>query len=537
MSCEFAAGKLPQTRAHGMVPPTSIPPSSTAAEEIGATAGSTGAAPRWFTWLAALALLGYALFLGVRTTAVAGGSDSSGYLNSARLLAEGRLQTILRLPPEFHPPTIIDAKDFTPLGFLPSTRPGQITPTYPTGLPLHFAAAAKLLGWRAGPLLVEVLAALAAVVLCYLTARRLGLAVWPAASGAIALAACPVFLFTSIQALSDTLATTWALGAFYCALRGRTSTGWAAVCGFAYSIAVLVRPTNLLFALPLSIMLGLHVSRLLWFVVAGLPAAAWLALYNNIQYGGPLESGYGDIASAFSTVYGVPTAIHFAKWLGLFLPSVLLVLPFAALAHPSTRSRAWLALMLGFGMITGLYLFYDVSHDVWWCLRFILPAVPFLILAGLLGIEALARRLAERAGRLFRGAAAVVLAAWAVAASCYWTPSLHVFLVRTYEHNYAEAALAARERLPSGALVVVNNFSGTMYFYTDFPVLRADVVEAEEFRRHAETARRAGTPICAILFDFEEAEAFGPTRCPGRWRKLSSLANVGFWQLESTAPP
>lgn len=54
----------------------------------------------WFRVLAGGALDGYIVFLAPKTTAVAGGSDSSGYLNSARLLAAGRLQAELRLPPE-----------------------------------------------------------------------------------------------------------------------------------------------------------------------------------------------------------------------------------------------------------------------------------------------------------------------------------------------------------------------------------------------------------------------------------------------------
>ena len=41
-------------------------------------------------WLGLLALAAYAVFLARNTAVVAGGSDSSGYLNSARLFAEGK---------------------------------------------------------------------------------------------------------------------------------------------------------------------------------------------------------------------------------------------------------------------------------------------------------------------------------------------------------------------------------------------------------------------------------------------------------------
>ncbi|MGH7944421.1 MAG: ArnT family glycosyltransferase [Opitutaceae bacterium] len=463
-------------------------------------------------------------------TAAAGASDSSGYLNGARLLAAGKLQTQLRLPPELWPPSAADQRVFTPLGFVTSPQPTHMIPAYATGLPLHFAAAAKILGWSIGPRVIELFAAAAAVWLCYLVGREPGLPASLAGAGATVLAVCPIFLFTSIQALSDTLATTWCLAAFYCALRARQSTGWAAACGAALSIAVLVRLTNLFLVPALLVLLGLDWRRLIRFALAGVPAAAWLAFYNRHQFGGVLATGYGSVAGDFTPGNGVPTLIHFAKWLALLLPAILLILPVAALAGRSTRTRELLALAIAFCAIAGFYLFYDISQQVWWCLRYILPVVPFLIVAGLLGVEALARGPAARGRRGFRPLAAIVIAGWAVCGSLCWTNQLHVLLVQRYEQTYADASLVARERLPTGSLVAANNFSGSIYFYTEFPVLRADIVVAEEFVRYAAIARQAGRPICAVLFDFEEEEAFA--RCPGQWKRLSTHANVGYWRLE-----
>ncbi len=504
-------------------PCPSIPDSSSSRDGCAHT-------PRWFVWLGVFALTGYLLFLGGKTTVAAGGSDSSGYLNSARLLAQGILKDSLRLPPEFGQPPQADLRYFTPLGYLPPSEGTPIAPAYPTGLPLHFVAAASVLGWHAGPFLIELLAAAGALWLCYLTARELGINHWLAAAGAAVLAVFPVFLFTSIQTLSDTLATTWTLAAFYCGLRARTRKNWAAACGLAFSIAVLVRPTNVLFTPALLVLLGLDFGQLVRFGLSGVPAAAWFLLYNRHQYGSPLETGYPGFTTAFSTIYGIPTLKHFGKWLALFLPAVLLVLPFAAAADRFARGRALLALALAFLAVTVFYLFYDVSHDVWWCLRFILPATPPLILAGLLGVETLARGPGSRWPRAFRPAAALVLAVWALANSFYWTPKLHVLLVQGYEQTYADAGNAARERLPQNALVACNNFSGAMFYYTPFSVVRADVIEAPEFRHYASLAQKAGRPVCAVLFDFEEEEAFA--RCPGQWKRLSTLANVGYWQLQ-----
>jgi 4-amino-4-deoxy-L-arabinose transferase-like glycosyltransferase len=475
-------------------------------------------------------LIGYAVFIGQQAAIVAGGSDSSGYFNSARLLANGQLVDTLRLPPELGTsPATLRPAHFTPSGFMAAADRSHIIPTYPTGLPLHLAVAGKLLGWQWGPLLVVMAAAVGAVGLCYLVARELGLSPWLAAAGAIQLAVFPVFLFTSLQPLSDTLATTWSLAVVWAGLRARRSLPWAALAGVALAGAVLVRPTNLLLAPALLVLLGLDWRRLALCALGGLPGAVWLLIYNHQLYGNAFSSGYGDIFAAFAVSYGAPTALHFAKWLTLLLPSVALVLPFAALTRPELRGRPLLAFALVFAAITGCYAFYEVSHEVWWCLRFILPAVPALILAGLLGVEALARGPGMRWPRAFRPVVAGALALWALGSAVFWAPRLVVLMVPYYEQAYAEGALAARERLPKNALVAGLSFSGALYYYTDFAVLRWDQVEPQEFAAYAQRAHEAGRPVCAVLFESEEADAF--RRCPGAWALLAKVRNVGLWQL------
>jgi hypothetical protein len=487
--------------------------------------------PRWFLSLALLAFGAYILFLARHTVAVAAGPDSSGYFNSARLIAAGELRTQLRVPPEILSQPNLNRAHFSPLGFKLFPHHPDLVPSYPTGLPLHFAAAGKLLGWETGPYLVQILAAASAVWLCYLAARQLGLHYALATAGAAILAAFPVFIFTSIQTLSDTLATTWTLAALYCGLRARARRGWAVACGAALAMAVLVRPTNLLIAPGLIMLLGLNPRRLGLFVLGGLPGVIWLALYNHELYGGALRSGYGNTFEAFALHYGVPTALHFAKWLVLLLPAILLALPLGGLTRGAPRRRELAGLGLVFGAITGLYLFYDVSHDVWWCLRFILPAVAALILAGLLGAEALARRYRSGSFRHFRPAAAAVLVLWAAFASAYWVRQLHVLYVPGYEKAYGDMAQFVVERVPSHALVVCSVLTGTLYYYTDLPTLVYDSIKPEEFSRYVALARSADRPIYAAIFDIEEEEVLR-TRCPGEWKRLASVGNIGLWQLQ-----
>ena len=74
---------------------------------------------------------------------------------------------------------------------------------------------------------------------------------------------------------------------------------------------------------------------------------------------------------------------------------------------------------------------------------------------------------------------------------------------------------------------------GALYAYTDFPVLRADQIEAPRFARFAALAHAAGRPVCALLFESEEKEALHE-HCPGEWTRVATVKNLGLWRL---APP
>jgi hypothetical protein len=489
---------------------------------------ASAAVPRTLVWAAVGALLVYGIFLAGQTSVAAGGADSSGYLNSAKLLAAGRLTAPLRTVPEFGDAARAHA---TPLGFVATREVGRIAPSYPVGLPLHLAAAGLVVGWDWAPLVVSVGGALAAMVLCYLVGRELALSPVLAAAGTVVLGAFPVFIFIAIQPLSDVLATTWCLAAVWLALRSRRAADWAVACGAAFAIAVLVRPTNALL-LPALVLLLWGWRRWLNAALGGLPGALWLAYYNHALYGHPLASGYGGVT--LESAWFVPTAVHFARWMALLLPAVVLVLPLAALRDWRDRRRNLAALAVWFGTFAVFYALYDVSHESWWCLRFLLPAVPALILGAMLGVDALAR---SGVGRRWRHGGAIAgggLALWAVADSVFWTRDLHVFLTKRYELDYADSCRWARDHLPPNAIVACMAASGAIYYYTGLPVLRWDQISAEDFARYAPAAAAAGRPIYALLFAVEREEAL-QRRMPGRWEKLADFRGAAIWRL--TAAP
>src|SRR3954469_9352383 len=158
------------------------------------------ATPRWIRWLGLVSLLAYGIYMAWLFVPSAGGADSSGYLNSAKLLAHGKLVAPSRVIPELK---LTSPYHLVPLGFTCEPKPDSVrlAPTYPVGMPLQFAAATLVAGWTVGPYLVGVGGGLAAVWLCYRCARELGVSPLLAMIGAAALAFSPMFIFIAVQPL------------------------------------------------------------------------------------------------------------------------------------------------------------------------------------------------------------------------------------------------------------------------------------------------------------------------------------------------
>ncbi|MBC7368021.1 MAG: hypothetical protein H7343_14610 [Undibacterium sp.] len=485
-------------------------------------------APRWFAWLAAVVLLGYGAFLGYNFTPVAGGSDSSGYLNAAQLLTHGQLIAPQR---DFAGLTVSSAPQLQPLGFIADPSRSRLIPTYPLGLPAHLALASLLFGWTAGPLLIGVGATLAAMVLIYAIARELRLA-WPlAAAGAVLLGAFPVTIFIAIQPLSDVLATTWVLATVFAAFRARHSLGWAVATGVALSVAVFVRPTNLLLLPTIAVLLGRDRRSLVATALGGLPGALLLLAANSHLFGSPWRLGYVSIAEAFSFDYFGPTLLHFVKWLGALLPGIILGLAVVGFFLRRLTLRERLALALWFFVPVTFYAFYEFAHEVWWGLRFILPAVPALILAALVALDAFfARR------TLLLPTAAAILALWAAVGSVLWTRHFHTLLSKTYERAYADVGTWARAQLPQDTVILTNADSGALYYYTAFPILRWDQMSPAEFAAHAAHLTRAGRPLHLVIFVSEENYVLNE-RVPARWEKVAVIAQRSIWRYVGPATP
>ena len=478
-------------------------------------------------WPAAglILLLGYAAFIGMNFAPVAAGADSGGYLNSARLLAAGRLTSQLRTVPEFKPATFWP---YLPLGYIGEDGSNVIKPTYPIGLPLHYALAGLLAGWHWGPLLVGVAAAVAAVVLCYLCLREFEVPAGLAALGAATLAISPMFVYVSFLPMSDTIATAWCTAAVFAALRARRDARWSVACGAALAVAVLVRPGDVLL-LPALLLILRGWRALAGAFVGGLPGAVVLGAYHRAMYGSALRSGYGPIFEAFGRQWFAPSMRNYGATLPFVLPLCLLV-PFALAILPWRRiGRELAACIVWFAAFALFYAFYDITPLVWWYLRFILPAFPALIILAVTGLAALLDRVAPSRRRLAGLAVASLVLLASLDTARHWFGERHIMLLKAYQQPYQVVPAWARAHLPANALIACMQESSAFYFYTDFPILRWDQIPPADFTRLDAALRASGRPFYAVLFPFESDDALH-RRMPASWSKVAEVEGIGIWK-------
>jgi Dolichyl-phosphate-mannose-protein mannosyltransferase len=484
-----------------------------------------------FTWLrfllCGLVIAGiawYAFYLVRYIAPYAGGSDSSGYFNNARLLSEGRFYTEPRLL-QGETPGVFGEFSNVPLGFT-LRKDGHMAPTYPTGYPLQLIVAACF-GWDNAATILNLVTALVSGLFLYAYSRKLDVNVGIALGGVALLWLCPLFLFSAVQPMSDLSALGWSLAVLYWALLARDKWQYSLFSGVALGIAILVRPTNALLAIPVLVALGLRPR--LWFAtgLACLPGVAFFCFYNWRVYGHPLMTGYGAVSSAFSVDFFRHNLTHFAHWIPLLL-SPLALLAFIAPFTNAGRQRGLLVLATWAVILIGFYTFYYHSGETWWYLRFILPAFPFFIVAALTVLETICRLGKSRPLITATALAAVLIS------SGRWEQKqilpLDVPYIKSNERSYPDAAHWAKEHLPKNSVIFCMQVSGAFFYYTDFILLRWEQILPVNYGPVLEMVAREKRPVYAALYAFELPDAL--ERVGGQWTKISTVGQVSFWQRQ-----
>ena len=495
--------------------------------------------------LAAIASLFLAVVL-ANLSDIAGGSDSSGYLNLSKWLERGALaQPITEI--DWFDLADSDTALFVPIGQTTlSSRPREAVAYYPVGLPAQMVSLDWLMQSDRGRFLVAPLAGTFGLLVFYLLARQLGLSASYALAGVTMLAIMPTYLFSSLQPVSDVVATFWGMAALAAALAARRHFAWMMVAGLAFGLGVLVRPTNALLLPALLVSTPLTPRAYLLLGVGGAPMAASYLAFNQLSYGGLLSTGYAD-AWDLDTAWGFfPSRFeHYIRWLAALLsplvPMGWLALPFDARVP---RRHRWL-LLVWFLPLSVFYCVYR-HYDAWWYTRFLLPAIPALILASLLVTRHLLDRLRDEAAWFWAPAAAhadraqfvrgagIALLAVVLLTGLYQNNRQQVLRFADGQQPYRAASLWATEHLPPWAVMLSVQTSGALDYYTNFVVVRWDDLDPERFERLRAKIDPLGYEWYAMLFSFEQ-ERF-EQHVPDRLEYLEEFGPITVWRLTAEAP-
>jgi hypothetical protein len=420
--------------------------------------------PRLLAWAAIAVALAVAAFGIARGTWAAGGSDSSCYALMADAFAVGRLQPVTPLALEAPWPDAL--RTFAPAGFMPSpVRAGAASPICAPGFSVLLVPF-RWLGVN-GIFLATPIAGALTVWLTWVFTRRLAGAA-AGLAGAVLVATVPIFLFQVVQPMNDVTSAALWMAVLAAGLTSDPTRPW--LLGFLTGLAVFVRP-NLapaaaVAALWLAVMsaraggmaTGLFRRNLLAFVLAALPAAAFLAVLNTALYGGPFLSGYGRAADLFAVANIVPNATRFARTIfetELGIPFIGLVGPLAF--RRERRPVAWLAVAVSLSIV-GVYLLYR-PYPEWWYVRFLLPA--------LVPLTALAVVVIARASVIVQGGRLRAVAGCILVLAVGWhglaiARERQAFDLHRLERRFWLTGEVARERLPANAVFVSIWESGSL---------------------------------------------------------------------------
>ncbi len=440
-------------------------------------------------------------------TYAVGGADSYGYLSQAELWLHGNLRVEQAFVGEFPWPNA--SFTMTPLGHIPTGQAGDYVPVYPPGFPVTLALFMAVGGEAFAFLVVPLLAGLA-VWLTY----RLGHIVWNESTGVVAallLLASPAFLFMLMSGLmSDIPAMTWWLLAAVGAA-GHEKRRWhLIVSGLAVSMAILTRPNlaPLAALLPFLIALGeptwtSAARRVGMWLAPALVGPLALAIVNNMLYGSPTQSGYGEVSTMFALSHFWPNVQRYSGWLldsqtpfvfcGLVAPVVM----WRTAANRTSVALVWWCLAFTAAIVTA-YLWYTV-FGAWWFLRFLLPAYPMMLVAAATSAVLVASK-----SRTFGLPALVLVTALLFAHGFRFAHDELLFRMGDGEYRYKEAGERAGS-LPPNAVVIAMLHSGSVRHYGKVLTLRYDFMPPLWLDRAVEYLSDRGHPVYAFL-DGSEVE-------------------------------
>jgi hypothetical protein len=395
-----------------------------------------------------LLVVAFAIFVHNRQRYI-GACDWFGYFELGRLFGQGKLFLETPVPVEAYPSIV-------PLGFVAAGS--HALPQYPPGYPLLLGVAS----WFGAELYVTQLVGACSIILIYLAAREFARR-WIALAVASAWAFCPIVMFGSTDVMSDLVATVPLIGSYLLYRRS-----WLRTSALVLGLSFWVRPTNALYAVVFAGVL-LRDRQFYRYVRWTIPTVAVYAVYNHFLYGALWRTGYGSIFHDLSPEVFQPH-LGFYLWQTLLHIGPLTPFVFIGLLRGRRSEIAFLATWFASYLL--FYCFWLSGGDVWWWIRFLLPAYPALFLLAANGLERTAECIDRRSETANVRRAAFAALAGLVAITVFG----HIKLGQSSSHNglwatdkgrdYVQVVREADLFIPAGAYVGSVEFCGTFRLYS-----------------------------------------------------------------------
>jgi hypothetical protein len=186
------------------------------------------------------------------------------------------------------------------------------------------------------------------------------------------------------------------------------------------------------------------------------------------------------------------------------------------------------------------YLVY-FRFEEWWYVRFLLPAIPAVLVLMSTGMVAIGRRLPRPWGRV----AVLAVAIGLIAYTTKFNIGQGMFGPMTGgERRYADVGDYIRRALPSDAVVLTVQHSGSIRYYGGRLTIRWDLIDRDWTARAAGELERLGLHPYMVVEDWELPQMrgwFGLTPdAPVPWplvARMQAHGGVNVFDLSPRAPP
>jgi len=249
------------------------------------------------------------------------------------------------------------------------------------------------------------------------------------------------------------------------------------------------------------------------------------------RYGDPFLSGYGTAGELFALEH-IPRnlASYAARVTAIYTPLIWLWLGAPALAtRVPSRAFLWTTLLV-VATVWLAYLPY-LPFEAWFFTRFLLPAIPLMLVLAVAVMIAGIRRLAV----WLRPAVTVALVVAFTSVLAGESRRRAVFESAALEQKYPDAGRYVREHLGADSYVLARQHSGSVRLYSGRPTIRWDVIGGDQLGLVIRTVRATGAQIYLVADDDELREFanhFGSEPAVQRLRRLARFGQAGVYAVE-----